>query len=124
MIDSTDIRRSAVSRIAASGAALLAPLVFAAAALLAIVALAHTGGLDALAAMAERTNQAKFNFREVSDFLANLRNALLPLALPLGGIAFFGVAALLICGSPQAIQKGGWVVAGVALALFSPTIIS
>jgi hypothetical protein len=123
VIHSAEARSSARSRLVTSGVVVLQPLVFAAAALAVVVALAHSGGLDALAAMAERTNTAKFNFNEVSAFLANLRGALVPLALPLGGIAFFGVGTLLIVGSPQAIQKGGWVVAGVALALFSPDII-
>lgn len=90
---------------------------------LALVVLVQGGAIEALSAMTERTIDSRFNFGGVGSYLNNVRNALLPLAAPIGGIAVFGVGALFMFGSPQAVQKGGWIIAGIALMLLSPNII-
>ncbi len=96
-------------------------------ALLAVLATALLAGdaqLDALQKMAGYSTGKKSFFAEVQEYLENLRDSLIPLAIPLGAIGLAGGGAAYMVGNQMAQRILGGVVIGIALALMGPSIVA
>ena len=80
--------------------------------------------LDALQKMAGYATKKSF-FTEAQEYLNNLRDSLIPLAIPLGAIGLVGGGVAYMVGNVMA-QKilGGGVLIGVALALMGPSLVA
>lgn len=91
-------------------------------AVLAALLLTHGIGPDALSAMTEKTVNGR-HFLEIRRFIVNLRNALIPLAVPLGALAMVAVGGMLLFGSPAAQRVLVTVVVGLVCIIFAPEII-
>ncbi|HEY4280371.1 MAG TPA: hypothetical protein VGM91_19270 [Conexibacter sp.] len=103
-----------------------AALALAAVALVALAAyaFAHAGHLDALQNMTQKTIAPRFDFGGIGSYIDNIRDALIPLAIPIGGCALVGVGFLLFTGNPRAYQIGGGVFGGLGLVFFAPNILN
>ena len=101
--------RSATAAVLAAGAALLL--------------LADADGLAALQRMAGYTTGKTF-FSEAQAYLDNLRDSLIPLAIPLAAIGLTGGGVAYMVGNVMAQKILGGVVIGTALALMGPSIVA
>ena len=90
---------------------------------LVVALLAGDAQLDALQKMAGYKNE-KSLFGEVQSYLENLRDSLIPLAIPLGGIGLAGGAAAYIAGNVMAQKILFGAVTGAALAMMAPSIVA
>ena len=59
----------------------------------------------------------------ISTYLANLRDGIMPLAVPAGAIGLAGAGFAYMAGNALASRIGMGVVSGVALVLLGPGII-
>ena len=100
-----------------------APLVGALAVLLALVALADADGLAALQRMAGYTSGESM-FGQIKSYLDNLRDSLIPLAIPLAAIGLTGGGVAYMVGNVMAQKILGGVVIGAALRLMAPPIVA
>ena len=106
-----------VRRLAAPGVAALAGLA-------ALALLASDGGqLDALQRMAGYTTGKTF-FTDAQKYLDNLRDSLIPLAIPIGAIGLTGGGVAYMVGNVMAQKILGGVVIGLAVALMGPSIVA
>jgi hypothetical protein len=95
-----------------------------AAALVAILTLLSDGAqLDALQKMAGYATKKSF-FTEAQEYLNNLRDSLIPLAIPLGAIGLVGGGVAYMVGNVMAQKILGGVVIGLALALMGPSLVA
>ena len=94
-----------------------------AAALAAFVLLAYDPQLDALQKMAGYATKGSL-FKDAQEYLANLRDSLIPLAIPLGAIGLVGGGVAYMVGNVMAQKILGGVVIGLALALMGPSIVA
>ncbi len=90
---------------------------------LAFILLADGAQLDALQKMAGYTTGKTF-FKDAQDYLDNLRDSLIPLAIPLGAIGLTGGGVAYMVGNAMAQRILGGVVIGLALALMGPSIVA
>jgi hypothetical protein len=90
---------------------------------LAVAMLADGALLDALQKMAGYGNK-KTLFSQAREYLENLRDALIPLAIPLGAIGLTAGGVAYMVGNAMAQKILGGVVTGIAVALLAPTIIA
>jgi hypothetical protein len=95
----------------------------AALALFAAVVLLDAGQLDALQRMAGYTTGKTF-FAEAQQYLDNLRDSLIPLAIPIGAIGLTGGGVAYMVGNVMAQKILGGVVIGLALTLMGPSIVA
>ena len=92
--------------------------------LLAVAALVGDGGLlQALQKAAGYTVGRDNTFAGISTYLANLRDGIMPLAVPAGAIGLAGSGFAYMAGNAVASRIGMGVVTGVALVLLGPGII-
>lgn len=63
-------------------------------------------------------------FGKVKDYLNNLRDSLIPLAVPLGAIGLTGGGVAYMVGNPMAQRMLGGVVIGLALVLLGPSLVA
>jgi len=100
----------------------LAPAALALAGALALV-LVDGAQLDALQRMAGYTTGKTF-FADAQKYLDNLRDSLIPLAIPMGAIGLTGGGVAYMVGNVMAQKILGGVVIGLALALMGPSIVA
>ena len=93
------------------------------AAVLAVALLADAGCLAALQKMAGYTTGATF-FGDAKGYLDNLRDSLIPLAIPMGAIGLTGGGVAYMVGNVMAQKILGGVVIGLALALMGPSLVA
>ena len=79
--------------------------------------------LDALQKMAGYATGKSF-FKDAQEYLNNLRDSLIPLAIPLGAIGLTGGGVAYMVGNVMAQKILGGVVIGLALALMGPSIVA
>ncbi len=85
----------------------------------------HGLQLDALRKMALGDKDAPTSaFAEAQTYLYGLRDALIPLALPLGAIGLTGGGVAYMMGNMMAQKILGGVVIGLALTLMAPTLVA
>lgn len=108
------VRRGLASRVAV--AALVAVAAFA---LLSI----DGAQMDALQRMAGYTTGKTF-FADAKEYLDNLRDSLIPLAIPIGAIGLTGGGVAYMVGNVMAQKILGGVVVGLAVALMGPSIVA
>ena len=90
----------------------------------ALLLLAHGGGeLAALQKMAGYASGKTF-FKDAQEYLDNLRDSLIPLAIPLGAIGLTGGGVAYMVGNAMAQKILGGVVIGLALALMGPSLVA
>lgn len=90
----------------------------------ALLLLLHGGTeLAALQKMAGYATGKTF-FKDAQEYLDNLRDSLIPLAIPLGAIGLTGGGAAYMVGNSRASQILGGVVIGIALALMGPSLVA
>jgi hypothetical protein len=95
-----------------------------AAAVVAVFALLSDGALlDALQRMAGYATKKSF-FTDAQEYLNNLRDSLIPLAIPLGAIGLVGGGVAYMVGNVMAQKILGGVVIGLALALMGPSLVA
>ena len=63
-------------------------------------------------------------FNDAQEYLDNLRDSLIPLAIPLGAIGLTGGGVAYMVGNMMAQKILGGVVIGLALALMGPSIVA
>ncbi|RKQ90496.1 hypothetical protein C8N24_0301 [Solirubrobacter pauli] len=63
-------------------------------------------------------------FGDVIEYITNLRNGLIPIAIPVAGIGFFAGATMFLVGNQMATKVIFGVLGGVGLALSAPGIVS
>ena len=63
-------------------------------------------------------------FASLNRYFANLRDALLPLAVPIGTIGLVVSGGMYMFGSPQAVRILFGVAVGLGLVLLAPSIIA
>jgi hypothetical protein len=100
----------------ASVAAMAAPLI-------ALALLASDPQLDALQKMAGYAGKGTA-FNDAKQYLDELRDSLIPLAIPLGAIGLTGGGVAYMVGNVMAQKILGGVVIGLALALMGPSIVA
>jgi hypothetical protein len=93
--------------------------------LAAAFALLTHGGLEvhALQKMAGYAT-GKSMFKDAQEYLNNLRDSLIPLAIPLGAIGLTGGGVAYMVGNAMAQKILGGVVIGLALALMGPSLVA
>lgn len=79
--------------------------------------------LDALQRMAGYTSGKTF-FTDAKEYLDNLRDSLIPLAIPIGAIGLTGGGVAYMVGNVMAQKILGGVVVGLAVALMGPSIVA
>ena len=91
----------------------------------ALIALLSTGGIEvhALQKMAGYAT-GKSMFKDAQDYLNDLRDSLIPLAIPLGAIGLTGGGVAYMVGNAMAQRILGGVVIGLALALMGPSLVA
>jgi hypothetical protein len=94
-----------------------------AAALAALAVLACDPQLDALQKMAGYASKGSL-FRDAQEYLDNLRDSLIPLAIPIGAIGLVGGGVAYMVGNVMAQKILGGSVIGLALALMAPSIVA
>ena len=92
-------------------------------ALLACALLLADPQLDALQKMAGYATEKTF-FGDAKQYLDNLRDSLIPLAIPLGAIGLTGGGVAYMVGNVMAQKILGGVVIGLALALLGPSLVA
>ena len=92
--------------------------------LAALLLLADADGLAALQKMAGYDAGAQTFFSEIQDYLENLRDSLIPLAIPLGAIGLAAGGAAYMVGNQMAQRVLGGVVVGIALTLMAPAVVA
>ena len=93
-------------------------------ALAALVLLTTQGpDLQALQKMAGYATGKSF-FKDAQEYLSNLRDSLIPLAIPIGAIGLTGGGVAYMVGNMMAQKILGGVVIGLALALMGPSIVA
>lgn len=92
---------------------------------LVVMALLLQAGTDmhALQKMAGYATGKTF-FKDAQDYLDNLRDSLIPLAIPLGAIGLTGGGVAYMVGNQMAQKILGGVVVGLALALMGPSLVA
>jgi hypothetical protein len=110
------IKKTAATRLARA-----APVLLAAAAL--VLLLADGAQLDALQRMAGYEAKDSL-FAEVQKYLNNLRDSLIPLAIPLAAIGLTGGGVAYMVGNVMAQKILGGVVIGLALTLMGPSLVA
>jgi hypothetical protein len=92
---------------------------------IAALALPCLGGMhvDALQKMAGYTT-SNSSFKDAQEYLNNLRDGLIPLAIPLGAIGLTGGGVAYMVGNIMAQKILGGVVIGLALTLLAPSLIA
>lgn len=94
------------------------------AAFVAVLTLLNDGAqLDALQKMAGYATKKSF-FTDAQEYLNNLRDSLIPLAIPLGAIGLVGGGVAYMVGNVMAQKILGGVVIGLALALMGPSLVA
>ena len=94
------------------------------AALIAAVVLLGDGAVvQALQKAAGYTVGRDNTFAGISNYLSNLRDGIMPLAVPAGAIGLAGAGFAYMAGNATASRMGMGVVSGVALVLLGPGII-
>jgi TrbC/VIRB2 pilin len=63
-------------------------------------------------------------FGKLYGYLANLRDAIIPLAIPLGAIGLVVGGVMYVFGNPQAGRALSGVAVGLALILLAPSIVA
>jgi hypothetical protein len=81
---------------------------------------AHLAALQKMAGYSGGTSE----FAQVQQYLENLRDALIPLALPLGVIGLTGGGVAYMVGNAMAQRILGGVLIGLALVLTGPSIVA
>lgn len=89
----------------------------------AIALLSRVLGLDALQKMASATGGPAASFGSVKTYLSNLRDALIPLSIPIGGVGIVGGGLAYAVGNQMATRLIMGAGVGVGLTLLAPTII-
>jgi hypothetical protein len=91
----------------------------------AALALLFAGGLElaALQKMAGYDDGGE-TFAKIKTYLDNLRDGLIPLAIPVGAIGLTGGGVAYMVGNAMAQRILGGVVIGLALALTAPSIVA
>jgi len=91
-----------------------------------LLALLATQGLElaALQKMAGYDAGSTATFAKIQDYLENLRDGLIPLAIPLGAIGLTGGGVAYMLGNAMAQRILGGVVVGLAVALTGPSIVA
>ena len=79
--------------------------------------------LHALQKMAGYATGKSF-FKDAQEYLDNLRDSLIPLAIPLGAIGLVGGGVAYMVGNVMAQRILGGVVIGLALALMGPSLVA
>jgi type IV secretory pathway VirB2 component (pilin) len=82
---------------------------------------------DAQAALQQLAGYEKADdnrFGSLYSYLANLRDAILPLAIPVGTIGLVVVGGMYMFGSPQAGRILFGVAIGIGMVLLAPSIIA
>ncbi len=79
--------------------------------------------LDALQKMAGYAKKGSL-FKDAQEYLDNLRDSLIPLAIPLAAIGLTGGGVAYMVGNVMAQKILGGVVIGIALALLGPSIVA
>ncbi|HEX8082656.1 MAG TPA: TrbC/VirB2 family protein [Solirubrobacteraceae bacterium] len=105
-------RTYCVSRIAAAAAALAA-----------LALLLADPQMDALQKMAGYAGKGS-GFKDAQEYLDNLRDSLIPLAIPLAAIGLTGGGVAYMVGNVMAQKILGGVVIGTALCLMGPSIVA
>ena len=82
-----------------------------------------TPDLQALQKMAGYATGKSF-FKDAQEYLDNLRDSLIPLAIPIGAIGLTGGGVAYMVGNVMAQKILGGVVIGLALALMGPSIVA
>ena len=95
----------------------------AAAAIVATTLLLGDPQMDALQKMAGYANKGTA-FSDAKEYLDNLRDSLIPLAIPLAAIGLTGGGVAYMVGNVMAQKILGGVVVGTALALLGPSIVA
>ena len=85
--------------------------------------LADGAQLAALQKMAGYTTGKTF-FGDAKEYLDNLRDSLIPLAIPLAAIGLTGGGVAYMVGNAMAQKILGGVVIGLALALLGPSLVA
>jgi hypothetical protein len=98
-------------------------LAAAAAIAVALVSVLGDPQLDALQKMAGYDAE-KTTFGKAKSYLDDLRDSLIPLAIPLGAIGLTGGGVAYMVGNVMAQKILGGVVIGLALALMGPSIVA
>lgn len=93
------------------------------AALIACGLLLYDPQLDALQKMAGYAKKGSL-FKDAQEYLDNLRDSLIPLAIPLAAIGLTGGGVAYMVGNVMAQKILGGVVIGTALALLGPSIVA
>jgi hypothetical protein len=93
------------------------------AALVAVALLTFDPQLDALQKMAGYAGKGTA-FNDAKQYLDELRDSLIPLAIPLGAIGLTGGGVAYMVGNVMAQKILGGVVIGLALALMGPSIVA
>lgn len=88
-----------------------------------VVLLADGLGLAALQRMAGY-DSGRTLFGEVRSYLDNLRDSLIPLAIPLAAIGLVGGGVAYMVGNAMAQRILGGVVIGFALVLLGPSLVA
>ena len=101
----------------------LSRLAATAAAFVALILLLGDPQMDALQKMAGYAKKGSL-FREAQEYLDNLRDSLIPLAIPMGAIGLVGGGVAYMVGNVMAQKILGGVVIGLALALMGPAIVA
>ena len=97
----------------------------AAIALAAMLVLLSAGtDVHALQKMAGYASGKKTFFKDAQEYLDNLRDSLIPLAIPLGAIGLTGGGVAYMVGNAMAQKILGGVVIGLALALMGPSLVA
>ena len=89
----------------------------------ALLLLAHGLELAALQKMAGYTS-GKTLFGDAKEYLDNLRDSLIPLAIPLGAIGLTGGGVAYMVGNAMAQKILGGVITGLAIALLGPSLVA
>ena len=104
-------------------AMLAATLALLAALALCLLVLPDTAGA-ALQKLAGYESSGDNRFGKLYGYLANLRDAIIPLAIPVGAIGLVVGGLMYLFGNPQAGRALTGVAVGLALILLAPSIVA
>ena len=91
---------------------------------LTLVLLAPDQAAAALQKIAGYERSGDNRFSSLFDYFANLRDAILPLSIPIGSIGLIVGGGMYVFGSPQAGRLLFGVVVGLGLIMLAPSIIA
>jgi hypothetical protein len=91
-----------------------------------LVMLLGVTGISEMAALQKMAGYkaGKSSFGDAVEYLNNLRDSLIPLAIPLGAIGLTGGGVAYMVGNVMAQKILGGVVIGLALALLGPSLVA